>query len=124
MSSGISVQVVPPFENVAKAINLIKLGAALQRGMQKFAYSIEAQSKKVTPVDTGRLRSSISTDIGNLYARIAPHTKYAGFVHEGTSKMVGRPYMQWGLEAAKEKAGESDIVNELSAEVESAIKKV
>jgi len=136
----IQMEFRPDILKVRSAIGLIKLGAALQRGMTKFAFLIEGESKRETPVDTGRLRASISTDIGNLYARIAPHVAYAGWIHEGKMTRSGReihirgggragtppggkPYMRLGLEKATDK-GEKEIIDQLNAEVNSSLDKI
>ena len=73
----------------------------MSKAVKKSAFLIEAESKPVTPVDTGRLRASISSQIMPLTATIAPHTDYAIYVHEGTYKMRERPFMGWGTEKAK-----------------------
>lgn len=96
----ISVTITPSFAQVGSMFQAIQMGAALQRAISVIAYQIERDSKKVTPVDTGRLRASIFTDIGNLRAVVAPHTEYAGFVHEGTRYMKARPFMMWGTDSA------------------------
>lgn len=63
--------------------------------------AIEAQSKVVTPVDTGRLRSSITAlEPAARSVEIGPNTEYAWFVEFGTSKMRAQPYMQPGSQAA------------------------
>lgn len=116
----IQIRVNPSFQSIGHAFKLIQLGAALQRAIERFSFVIERESKKVTPVDTGRLRASIVTDIGNLRAKIAPHTNYAGFVHEGTRYMRARPFMMWGVEAAK---GDMRIFGEeIKTEIEARIK--
>lgn len=77
-----------------------KLTSALSRVIQKFAFQVERESKIVTPVDTGRLRGSIASEIRPLQATIAPNVTYAVFVHEGTRFMRARPFMRWGLNSA------------------------
>jgi len=77
-----------------------KFKAMLQRELARAAYMVEGESKKKTPVDTGRLRSSIRTHIGALEVYVAPNTNYAIYVHEGTQFMNKRPFMKWGAEAA------------------------
>jgi phage gpG-like protein len=136
--SSFEISVTPPFEKVGKAIQLIKLGAALQRGIEKFAYAIERYSKIETPVDTGRLRASISTDIGNLYARISPHVVYAAWIHEGKRRgkngMIylkgggragtpagGKPFLLLGSERARQTMAGDEVVKELSAEIERSV---
>lgn len=121
--SNLAITVTPSFDKVGKAISQIKLGKALQDAVAKFAFSVERESKKVTPVDTGRLRASIATDVGTLRATIAPHTNYAVFVHEGTRFMKGRPFMDWGLDKTKQTSTD-EIVKELTAEIERNINKI
>lgn len=56
------------------------------------------------PKDEGNLRDTHIREIRPLEAVIYPTAKYAEYVHEGTSKMQARPW----LEYAKDK-GEKDI---------------
>lgn len=136
--SDVFAQVTPPFEKVGKAISLIKLGAALQTGIEKLGFGIERESKKQTPVDTGRLRASINTSIGKLQARIAPHVVYAGWIHEGKMNRGGqtiyikgggaagtppggKPFMRLGKEAAFKSFGDDPIIKELNTEIRAGI---
>lgn len=130
----LDIKITPPFEKVGRAFQLIKLGAALQRAIEMLAFQTERESKKATPVDTGRLRSSINTSIGTLQARIAPHTVYAGWIHEGKMNRGGRtihikgggragtppggkPFMQIGLDNARGALKDREIIKEIEAEV-------
>lgn len=59
-------------------------------------------------LDTGRLFDSITGDArrvaNNLYqATVTTDVEYAGYVHNGTSRLKGRPYITDGLTAAKPK---------------------
>lgn len=65
--------------------------------IKKSIFTIEGRSKEVTPVDTGRLRASISKgkQFKSLYGSIGPRTDYAIYVHRD------RPFMKWGLEASE-----------------------
>ena len=64
--------------------------------VQATAFGVEAEAKRIVPVDTGRLRNSITTrvDPGGLSATIAPHTDYEAFVEFGTRRMRAQPYMR------------------------------
>lgn len=53
--------------------------------IKKSILVVFAQSARITPVDTGRLRSSYALEFGNLFAKIRVTANYAIFVHEGTS---------------------------------------
>lgn len=72
----------------------------MDKSVKRSAYLVEGESKKITPVDTGRLRSSIMSSFSVLQAIIGPHTDYAIYVHEGTRYMQGRPFMKQGAEKA------------------------
>ena len=52
--------------------------------LKRSALTIELNAKTSAPVDTGRLRSSIITDIQPLSARIGPTVEYAPYVEFGT----------------------------------------
>ena len=56
----------------------------LHTALTKSAFEIERYSKEESPIKSGRLRSSISSDIRPLEAVISPRVNYAVFVHEGT----------------------------------------
>ena len=90
-------------------------GDAVQRSAEKLrdmTKQLSPVSKAKTgfgakgiPVDTGRLRQSIyKRQIQQLAAGVYPKVKYGGYVHEGTSKMPARPYLQWALELGAQKA--------------------
>lgn len=116
----IYVDINPTFEKLADKFQGINVGQFLQKSITKFAFMTEAESKKVTPVDTGRLRASINTSLYPLRAVVAPHTNYAVFVHEGTRKMKARPFMKWGVEAAA-RGLESMMAKELTKIIEEKI---
>ena len=61
--------------------------------VKKSALDIEATAKINAPVDTGTLKSSISSDIDGLSAEIGPSTDYEAYVEYGTSRMAAQPYM-------------------------------
>lgn len=55
---------------------------------------IGRDSRRKTPVDTGRLRASTYERFSNLKGEIGTNTDYDVFVHEGTRFMRGRPYLR------------------------------
>lgn len=59
----------------------------------KTALGIEASAKALTPVDTGNLRNSISSDVKTLSAEIGPTADYGVYLELGTSRMGPQPYM-------------------------------
>ena len=78
----------------------IEMKLMITDAIKKSALLIESKAKPITPVDTGRLRSSITSAITPMEAIVAPHTEYAIFVHEGTRYMGPRPFMEIGAEKA------------------------
>jgi len=85
--------------------------------LKKAAFLVERYSKKIVPVDTGRLRTSINTTVSGLTATISPTVDYAIFVHEGTRYMAGRPFMINGLNQA-----ESEINSIVQKEIKRILK--
>lgn len=70
---------------------------------------VETESKRLTPIDTGLLRSSIGGELGYSFVRgltagVGTNVKYAYFVHEGYArhKIGERKFMEKGAEAAQE----------------------
>jgi HK97 gp10 family phage protein len=56
-----------------------------------------ARAKAIVPVDTGRLRASISGDVTGkqlVVGTISANTHYAAYVEFGTSRMGARPYLR------------------------------
>lgn len=76
-----------------------QIGAKAATVIRKTAYAIERDAKVFSPVDTGNLRSSISTSFEGdgrfavLIAEIGPTADYARFVEEGTSVNAPQAFM-------------------------------
>lgn len=74
------------------------------RDLTRRALRVEAAAKRVCPVDTGRLRSSIThalaQDGGDVIAMVGTNVEYALDVEFGTSKMRAQPYLRPALSAA------------------------
>jgi phage gpG-like protein len=67
-------------------------------GIKKVALWTIGKVKISTPVDTGRLRSSIASEVIGQTARIGTNVNYAPFVEYGTKFMEAR-YVQEGSSA-------------------------
>lgn len=65
----------------------------LNTAIRKTIFTIQADSMRNTPVDTGRLRASTSSRFSNLRGEVGTNTKYDVFVHNGTRFMKARPYL-------------------------------
>lgn len=85
-----------------KAWELRKQGQ-IQTLIAETALKVERDAKRLAPVDTGRLRASIHSDlseIAQMAATVEAATDYAAFVELGTSRMSARPYLRPAYEAA------------------------
>lgn len=58
----------------------------------------------MTPRKTSTLARSINHRVEKSGERgiVGTNVNYARFVHDGTSKMAGRPYFQWALAASRD----------------------
>lgn len=65
------------------------------------AISTERTAKRLCPVDTGRLRASITHAVNQdgqgLYADIGSNVDYAVYVELGTSRVPARPFLRQAL---------------------------
>ena len=86
-----------------------KMAVAMRNSIYKITLLVERSAKQNTPVDTGRLRSSISNNIRPMHAEVRTNTNYAVYVHEGTRYMSARPFMR-------------DAVREVSQQVNSIVR--
>lgn len=58
----------------------------------------EGYAKGYAPVDTGRLRNSISHTADDEAAYIGTNVEYAAYQEMGTSKMAAQPYLRPAVE--------------------------
>lgn len=76
----------------------------LRDASTKSAFVVEGKAKKLSPVDTGRMRASIGTSLGvrdkGITAIVQTNVFYAIYVHEGTKRMRGRPFMRQAAETS------------------------
>lgn len=82
-------------ENNAKIIEE-SMHSAIMRGLEEIGLVAEGYAKKLCPVDTGRLRNSITHAIfdgSEPYVIIGTNVEYAPAVELGTSKQKAQPYL-------------------------------
>lgn len=72
-----------------------KINVALEKVGLKAEGDVVGYMTAENIVDTGRLRNSIShtIDNGEKAVYVGTNVEYALYVHEGTSRMAGRPYL-------------------------------
>lgn len=65
---------------------------------------VEGQAKRLCPVDTGRLRASVThaleRDDQGLYGIVGTDVRYAPYIELGTRYMRAQPYLRPALRAA------------------------
>ena len=83
-----------------KAIKAIE--GAINKALIKSALLVEGEAKNLAPVDTGRLRHSITHEVEDQEAQVGTNVEYAAYVEFGTSKQTPQPYLHPALEQDKE----------------------
>ena len=84
------------FEGLEKLKQAIKKsGPAI---IQRMILEIEKSAKELVPVDTGRLKSSITSKmergaVNEPIGKVGTNVKYAPYVEFGTKKQVAQPYL-------------------------------
>ena len=73
---------------------LTTLEMAKKRGMEAIGLTAEGHAKKITPVDTGRLRNSISHATDDEAAYIGTNVEYAPYVELGARGRSGVHMLQ------------------------------
>lgn len=70
---------------------------ALTAHLLKLTLQVEARAKELCPVDTGRLRSSITSAIetegDTIVGVVGTDVEYASFVEFGTQRMDAQPFL-------------------------------
>ena len=82
---------------------LAALKKAKKRGLEAIGLTAEGHAKKETPVDTGRLRNSISHAADDEAAYVGTNVEYAPYVELGARGRQGKHMLQ---RAASEHADE------------------
>ena len=92
-----------------------KVVGATISNLYKAVFLVEGDAKRIVPVDTGRLKSTITGTVENNMAACVSaggdrfpafdgtNVEYAACVELGTVKMAARPYLRPALEMNKAK---------------------
>lgn len=85
------------------------LESQLSAAMDAIGAACEGFAKMKCPVDTGRLRNSITHQLaeGGKAVQVGTNVEYAKFVELGTSRMGARPYLK---PAAQDHVGEYQAI--------------
>ena len=88
---------------------LSALGKGKRNALTAIGATAETYAKKATPVDTGRLRNSISHTVDGEAAYIGSNVEYAPYVELGTSRAKAHHMLQ---KAATEHSAEYKRLSE------------
>jgi len=115
-------------EKLVKALSKETIRQPLEAGIKKATLLLDKLVRQSTPVDTGRLRSSIHSEVQPLYGKVGTIVQYAPFVEYGTRKMearhvvpgsqvrvLGEGMFSYGLRLLKEQL--PDLLREIGAEI-------
>lgn len=105
MASSFNVKI----ENIAEIKRAFKQAPELtikyvDRAIQASLFTVQKEADPLTPVKTGNLRANNSFIYGKLQGSFIKNANYAGYVHNGTRYMKGRPFLLEGM-----KSGEPQI---------------
>lgn len=67
---------------------------AYKMGLEEIEIVAEGYAKTTCPVDTGRLRNSVTHLLNSCDCFIGTNIKYAPYVEEGTSRMKGKHFLR------------------------------
>lgn len=70
------------------------MAGALARALEKIGLIAEGYAKRLCPVDTGRLRNSITHTDDGEFEYIGTNVEYAPYVELGTSRTRAQPYLK------------------------------
>ena len=67
---------------------------ARERSLEIIGLTAEKYAKEIVPVDTGRLRNSITHEVDGKEVFVGSATEYAASVEYGTIKQKAQPYLR------------------------------
>lgn len=66
----------------------------VERALVQIGLMMERYAQSICPVDTGRLRSSITNDHDDTSVIVGTNVEYAPYVEYGTSRQRAQPYLK------------------------------
>ena len=93
MKTSIEVSVNSNAELIKKASD-----EAIARALEAIGLQAEGYAKLLAPVDTGRLRNSISHEVSDQTVYIGTNVEYAAYQEFGTRRMKAQPYLAPAVE--------------------------
>lgn len=71
--------------------------AAIERGLEKALIFAQGQAKSKAPVDTGRLKNSISRETIGSEGSIFTDVEYSPYIEFGTKRQKAQPFLRPAL---------------------------
>ena len=101
----LEIKITSDAEKILKKFNNT---ATVEKDVSKLVkdtlYNIEKDAKRDCPVDTGRLRGSITTNIISTYSgEVGTNVEYADYVNSGTRYQETRPNFDSAVETSQDK---------------------
>lgn len=105
-------------DRIAQMVSPHRLDRAVERGLERASQAWRDETKKMPPVsgprdgydavgipvDTGRLRQSIQArKVSAVAAEVYAPVQYGSYVHDGTSRVPSRPFLEWSADRSTEK---------------------
>ncbi len=89
------------------------------KAIEKAVFKVNERAKRNSPVDTGRMRASISKSVSEraMSGEVVVGVRYGIYVHEGTRYMKGRPFLENAV-----RDSEKEIEGYLLQAIENVIK--
>ncbi len=96
----INIANLPEFKEALRGVEG-NINRGVGEALQEVVALVLNRAQHAAPVDTGRLRADIRTRVHEkeLQGEIYNEVEYAVYVHEGTSRMAGRPYLRDAITA-------------------------
>lgn len=92
--------VIVAVDNTKQVTSAMK--SAIEAALEEMGLVAEGAAKRICPVDTGRLRNSITHALmGDDSVAIGTNVEYAPYVHEGTSRYKGVPFLTQAAQSNK-----------------------
>jgi len=127
MSIGVTLQIVG-LDKLKKKLQEKNVTQPLNDGVKKATLLLDREVKQATVVDTGRLRSSMTSQFGAGFGQVGTNVEYASLVEfgsdkmparhmEGGTKVLGEGMFAFGLRKLKDKMKEllGDVANAIEA---------
>jgi len=118
MKFGMGIQ-LKGVDALLKKLDKKTITTPLSEGIKKITLWLERLVMMSTPVDTGRLRSSITSEVQPLYGKVGTIVEYSFMVEHGTrymearhvtegssTRILGKGPFQYALEQLKDKLPE------------------